>query len=725
MADAVADAAPDTVPDATSEAASEVEIIAADPWGEGWPAAQPVDGQLLVEGTYNGGSPLWWVLDTGAARTFIDSDVTGVTTTVVADLAIGPLEFKKKQATSVELDEAEAFIGWDLGGLAGQDIFAKRFIALDYARSKAFFFDTVPESPPLGTAQAEPMRLHYDLPSSIPVVTAVLSGQTEVTVQLIADTGSGVTIITEDAFYQLDDGTLPRLKGYVWATNYGTDLSFVTRIPEIQAGEDGGGKAAWTWAVVVPTDNHLFPLLRGNGIEAQGFLGYPFYRNFLVGVDGATQTYLWWEYENKGHLDANEWNRVGIEPTWRDGAFFVEMVYSPSDAETQAISTGDRILAVDGDPVDGMTLDDLKRRLRGVPGTTVVLSLERDGSESEAGVLIEDLLPQSVPYDCMAEPLETAIGADGSALLRGRFNGKETWFVLDTAAQVVFADLELSGGLTSYFEADLDLGPIHFPAWQVKGRDLKANEESIGLDVGCLLGQELLLMSYAAFIPAVPTAFLCEHRPPDVLSWLGKPPAQHPFVMANQFPVVEVDLGLAEPVPLLLDTGQGVTFITQDMYDQVAAPEAPKLEGWKYETKYGSDEAFVSRIPELTIGGHLVEQLDVMVIPTEHHMAGTLSLSGVFVKGFMGNSVLGRFAYGLDGLTSMMDLWPLDSPALPENLWVRVGIEVVWDGSEYVVKFLLSPSDAELKGLAPATSSFRSTANPVRRWGGWPRSRLR
>ncbi len=365
------------------------------PWDGGEEIVVTVDGQAMIEGSFDGQGPIWWALDTGAARTYVDEDLTGTGNNVIGDVVIGPLEFEDKQVGSVELDDAEAFIGWDLGGLAGQDVFEGRFVALDYAGLQAHFLDELPDEGPPCCDTAAPATSAYDLPSSIPVMSAELSGAGgAVQIDLIADTGSGVTILLESVFDAIDDGTLPRVEGYVWGTNYGFDDGFLTRVPVIAAGEGDRVEVAHSWAVVIPDDNHLWALLEGNGIFADGFLGYPFYRRFVVGVDGHEDRYLWWPYPGDDHIDPREWTRVGIEPTWRDGGFTVEMLYRPSDAQTQGVQIGDRITAVDGTDLAGSTLDDLKHLLRGDPGDTRTLDLERGDQGLQVVVTVDDLLPR-------------------------------------------------------------------------------------------------------------------------------------------------------------------------------------------------------------------------------------------------------------------------------------------------------------------------------------------
>jgi carboxyl-terminal processing protease len=60
------------------------------------------------------------------------------------------------------------------------------------------------------------------------------------------------------------------------------------------------------------------------------------------------------------------------------------VVMSPLDdspAERAGVQAGDVVLAVDGESVDGSTMEDQIGRIRGEPGTQVTLTLQRDGGE--------------------------------------------------------------------------------------------------------------------------------------------------------------------------------------------------------------------------------------------------------------------------------------------------------------------------------------------------------
>lgn len=364
------------------ENAATVAATPASPWDDGIAATVTLDGQVLlaadVGGAFDASGPLWFALDTGADRMYVDEELTRSKKT---DLTLGPVTLSDVRLEATSLLDAESWVGWDLAGLAGQPLFQGRIVVFDYPRSEVHFFDEIPAEAPTGSPGTElPFTLNHD----IPLVDVDVGGGP---LTLIADTGSGVTLLTEGAFEAIDDGSLPRLGGYLWATVYGSDDAFLTRLPSIAFGE--GGEIEGTWAVIVPDDNHLLPLLASIGLDVDGFLGFPFYREMVWAADGVASRFVGWKADDRDHIAANEWRRVGIEPRLEGRDIVVGMVYDPSDAADK-LAVGDRLLSVDGSPTAGDTLDGVKARLRGEPGTTVSIETDR----GELSVAREDLLPE-------------------------------------------------------------------------------------------------------------------------------------------------------------------------------------------------------------------------------------------------------------------------------------------------------------------------------------------
>jgi carboxyl-terminal processing protease len=76
----------------------------------------------------------------------------------------------------------------------------------------------------------------------------------------------------------------------------------------------------------------------------------------------------------------NSYGGVGLLIEDQDGLIVVTRVFADTPGELGGVVAGDRILEVDGQSVKGFKLDQVSRRLLGTPGTSVALTLLRDGS---------------------------------------------------------------------------------------------------------------------------------------------------------------------------------------------------------------------------------------------------------------------------------------------------------------------------------------------------------
>jgi carboxyl-terminal processing protease len=87
--------------------------------------------------------------------------------------------------------------------------------------------------------------------------------------------------------------------------------------------------------------------------------------------------------------------------------------YEGKPAQRAGVQAGDRILTVDGKSTQGLSVSEVSNNLRGVPGTTVVLELEREGVEKpfKVSIVREDIHLDPVSYytvfsaDSLSEPV--------------------------------------------------------------------------------------------------------------------------------------------------------------------------------------------------------------------------------------------------------------------------------------------------------------------------------
>ncbi|MBU0551833.1 PDZ domain-containing protein [Myxococcota bacterium] len=352
-----------------------VDVADSAPLPEGFePALIPLDGQMLLHASLDG-APATLVIDTGAMRTSLEEarlrDVENGVGRV--DLALGGYTLPDFAALAADFSEARAYIG-PLDGVIGQDLFDRFDFGLDYRRAAARIDEVeIPTPPGFGPL----ITLPFERVQGLPVVRL---GAPTGPAALVADTGSGVTLLMASAAGPLPEA---RLEGYAWHTRYGTDMCTIAYLPL-----DVAGHMVMSWVVIIPDDHHLRAIFDALGLNVAGILGYPLFRQFFVHVEGRADRFRL-APDVADPAPPGEWSRVGVELKRSPAGVEIDMVFHPSQATAAGLRVGDLILSVDGEAVSGLTLDEVRARLRGAPGRGVSLRLG-DGREVE--VVIEQLL---------------------------------------------------------------------------------------------------------------------------------------------------------------------------------------------------------------------------------------------------------------------------------------------------------------------------------------------
>lgn len=96
----------------------------------------------------------------------------------------------------------------------------------------------------------------------------------------------------------------------------------------------------------------------------------------------------------------NGYGGVGLLIEEQEGVIVITRVFPDTPGEQGGLLAGDRILAVDGESMRGMKLDQVSRRLLGKPGTEVGVTLGREGVDQpiESKVVRAIVHQPSVPY---------------------------------------------------------------------------------------------------------------------------------------------------------------------------------------------------------------------------------------------------------------------------------------------------------------------------------------
>ena len=128
--------------------------------------------------------------------------------------------------------------------------------------------------------------------------------------------------------------------------------------------------------------------------------------------------------------------------------------YEGKPAQRAGVQAGDRILSVDGKSTAGLSVSEVSNNLRGVPGTTVVLELEREGVAKpfKVSIVREDIHLDAVSYytvfkaDSLTEPvayIALSEFTEGSA--QAFSNALDELYYNDGARKLVI-DLRGNGG---------------------------------------------------------------------------------------------------------------------------------------------------------------------------------------------------------------------------------------------------------------------------------------
>jgi carboxyl-terminal processing protease len=92
------------------------------------------------------------------------------------------------------------------------------------------------------------------------------------------------------------------------------------------------------------------------------------------------------EFQKLREDTAGEFGGLGIRLVQTDVGVLVEAVDPEGSAGRAGLQPGDRIVAIDGDVASDMEVDEVAKRLRGVPGTKVIVTIARAGWASARDV---------------------------------------------------------------------------------------------------------------------------------------------------------------------------------------------------------------------------------------------------------------------------------------------------------------------------------------------------
>src|SRR3990167_8266195 len=172
-----------------------------------------------------------------------------------------------------------------------------------------------------------------------------------------------------------------------------------------------------------------------------------------------------------------EFSGVGMELGLRDGQLVVVAPLKNSPAERAGVVAGDAIVGVDGRPTEGMAVDEAVKIIRGPKGTTVAITIDREGTDRPFDIaIVRDTIVIPAINNYLREDgiyvIELySFSANSSELFRQSLRA----FIESGAHKLI---LDLRGNPGGYLEASVQMASFFLPVGEpIVTEDFKGKRE--------------------------------------------------------------------------------------------------------------------------------------------------------------------------------------------------------------------------------------------------------
>jgi hypothetical protein len=348
-------------------------------------------------------------VDTGSPLVLVDESkfpglMLPATVQVTADLTLG--QFTVNDIPMVQFPTGGGMDPLNFAGLLGGNVMRQFSVRFDYAHPDRAFRLGMPEMEPETTGVEMPgTAIAFNLEGGglgrfenevleFPATRIPLTVDVEgVSHSFILDTGASETTVRASVYGALTADGRGELVGLPIGTVSGPTTASVTRARSITV----AGETVVNPAVMTIGDTIIDGIQTEVRHPVDGLLGGNFLREFMVTIDYPRRTMHLQRYTAPVIVD--EFKRVGIELGVGAGAhrYTVGTVYRGTDAEGKQLSTGDELVSINGQALDGLDSIAADGLLSGTVGATHAIALgvaRAPGlSNTTVAVLVEDLIP--------------------------------------------------------------------------------------------------------------------------------------------------------------------------------------------------------------------------------------------------------------------------------------------------------------------------------------------
>ncbi len=262
----------------------------------------------------------------------------------------------------------------DVAGRIGHELFKRFPLRIDYARSRLLIYE-----PTAFRYQGTGMRVPFRVAGYLPRVQGSVDGF--------------------DGLFDIDIGAqvglvlgAPFVAAHELAARYGATHEVIWGVGAAGRAKALLGRAGTLRLGDVATYNPVTYLSTANegrlaNPDVAGTVGYAVLRRFDITFDFARGQLYFEKNANYGDRDVHD--RAGLWVERDDKGYMLVEVLPQGPAAQAGLKPGDVVVAVDGRPVAGISLAQLRSRLKGTPGTKVRLKL---GSGAERVLTLRDLV---------------------------------------------------------------------------------------------------------------------------------------------------------------------------------------------------------------------------------------------------------------------------------------------------------------------------------------------
>ena len=293
----------------------------------------------------------------------------------VARIGSMPLNLEGAR-TMVAIGQSSMMPGVPAEGLLPGHVLMRYHVVFDYPAGK-FTISKPGTVKPRGSSLPSPINQR----SGFPRIEAKIGDQSY---GFLLDTGASFTMVSQEMLdkWGAEHADWPRVKGAVGAANMGLGAieadGTMMRVPRFEI-----SSYQLTGAAVVSRPKGTFERYMSQMMTAPivGAIGGNILKTFRVEIDYANGTAF---LERKAQADPHDLDVVGITVLpQRDGSYSVAGISEQNSQMFQSARRGDRLIQVESLKVTGAPIARVIDSLRGKPGETRLLVLERDGKQFE------------------------------------------------------------------------------------------------------------------------------------------------------------------------------------------------------------------------------------------------------------------------------------------------------------------------------------------------------